>query len=221
MSDDLVNRLLNYAQHAMPNFPTDICSLAASTIEAKDAEIERLRTSGRKAIDAGEVIIGTLRSELKAAESRAEQAERALNREQDNTYASFDKWSKALGWGLTGNQPECWALMDSAVEELVSKRRALAEAVIWRTFADTPEIGRKFIALYNDGSGAEMFFAIEGGVIDSDGDELYGWFSADHSYDRWAYLPDNLEFWCEVRAEDPMTLKIVAQHGSDSREGRE
>lgn len=76
----------------------------------------------------------------------------------------------------------------------------------WRTFEDRPEPGRKFVALYNDGSGAAIFYAFDGGVIDSDGDEYYGWNPDDASYDLWAYLPDTVEFWCEVRAEDSVSL---------------
>jgi len=80
---------------------------------------------------------------------------------------------------------------------------------VWNTFVDAPEPGRKFVALYNDGSGARMFYAFDGGVIDCDGDELYGFDLAEQSYGLWAYLPDNLEFWCETRAEDTMTLKVI------------
>lgn len=83
------------------------------------------------------------------------------------------------------------------------------DAPLWNTFVDAPEPGRKFVALYNDGSGARMFYAFDGGVIDCDGDELYGFDLAEQSYGLWAYLPDNLEFWCETRAEDPMTLKVI------------
>lgn len=81
----------------------------------------------------------------------------------------------------------------------------------WHTFAVRPEPGRKFIALYSDGSGAAMFFAFDGGVIDSDGDEYYDWNPDDHQYDRWAYLPDRLEFWCEIRSEDPVCLRSPPQ----------
>src|SRR5690348_8903441 len=59
--------------------------------------------------------------------------------------------------------------LGAAIARAEKAERALAEAVVWRTFADKPEPGRKFIALYNDGSGAAMFFAFDGGVIDSDG----------------------------------------------------
>lgn len=84
---------------------------------------------------------------------------------------------------------------------------------MWHTFSEMPDPGRKFIALYNDGSGAAIFFAFDGGVIDSDGDEYYGWSPDDASYDLWAYLPDTVQFWCEIRSEDPVTLASVKRNG--------
>jgi hypothetical protein len=44
-------------------------------------------------------------------------------------WSILDKYSKTLGWGLTGIQPECWTLLDLAVEEL-KKRRAADEQII-------------------------------------------------------------------------------------------
>lgn len=45
---------------------------------------------------------------------------------QDNDAASFERWGKALGFGLTAYQPENWALMDDAVNELVQLREDCA-----------------------------------------------------------------------------------------------
>jgi chromosome segregation ATPase len=50
--------------------------------DAAVAENKRLGENARTAIDAGEVIIGTLRAEKKAAEARAEKAEAALADDQ-------------------------------------------------------------------------------------------------------------------------------------------
>lgn len=74
-----------------------------------------------------------------------------------------------------------------------------------------PDIGRKFICLFNDGSGAAMFWRHDGGYIDCEGDEYS---SLSNSYDRWAYLPDELEFWCETRSEDSMTLVLPSKKRS-------
>ena len=53
----------------------------------------------------------------------------ALNHFQDSAWASLNKYSKALGWGLSGIQPECWMLLDSAVDEL-KKRRESDEQIV-------------------------------------------------------------------------------------------
>ena len=110
---------------------------------------------------------------------------------------------KRLETALTEARAEIERLREAA------KGQNAVVNTVWNTFVDAPEPGRKFVALYNDGSGARMFYAFDGGVIDCDGDELYGFDLAEQSYGLWAYLPDNLEFWCETRAEDPMTLKVI------------
>jgi hypothetical protein len=81
--------------------------------------------------------------------------------------------------------------------------------VMWNTMDTLPDVGRKFICLYDDGSGAAMFWRHDAGYIDQDGDECR---LERGKYDRWAYLPDELEFWCETRPEDPMTLSLTRPH---------
>ena len=81
--------------------------------------------------------------------------------------------------------------------------------VAWTTFDQMPEVGQKFIALYNDGSGAAMFWRHDDGFISHDGDE-YPHDTSWKNYDRWAYLPD-LEFWCENWAEDPLSLPVTTR----------
>lgn len=73
----------------------------------------------------------------------------------------------------------------------------------WFTMDVVPGVCRKFIALYNDGSGAAMFWRHDDGLIDHNG-AVANW--PLKGYDRWAYLPDDLEFWCETCPEDPMVL---------------
>ncbi len=79
----------------------------------------------------------------------------------------------------------------------------------WRSLeGDPPQVGQKFIVLYNDGSGAAMFWRHDGGYIDSDGDEYE---ELSEGYDLWAELPQDKEFWCEVRSEDPMSLALPSR----------
>lgn len=58
-----------------------------------------------------------------------DEAVKALTNFQDNVWGSLDKYSKALGWGLTGIQPECWAMLDMAVEELRKRRQNDAQII--------------------------------------------------------------------------------------------
>jgi hypothetical protein len=54
----------------------------------------------------------------------------ALRLLQDSVWKSMDTYSKQLGWGLTGIQPECWTLLDSAINELVQRRPKCCEMPI-------------------------------------------------------------------------------------------
>jgi hypothetical protein len=68
----------------------------------------------------------------------------------------------------------------------------------WRFHPDMPKPGRKIVALYDDGSGGQLFFAHEGGLIDADGhdrDDL-------DNFSAWAYLPPGFKLWCELRGDD-------------------
>lgn len=50
---------------------------------------------------------------------------KSLTNFQNQVWGDLDKYSKKLGWGLTGIQPECWALLDAAVDELVKAREII------------------------------------------------------------------------------------------------
>jgi len=41
---------------------------------------------------------------------------------QQSVWNTLDQYSRLLGWGLTGSQPECWILLDSAIRELLQRR---------------------------------------------------------------------------------------------------
>jgi hypothetical protein len=98
-----------------------------------------------------------------------------------------------------------WAYRDHDFGDDVGNSQVSGRRVMWNTMDTLPDVGRKFICLYNDGSGAVMFWRYDDGYIDQDGEDcqLEG-----KQYDRWAYLPDELEFWCETRSEDPMCLTL-------------
>jgi hypothetical protein len=74
----------------------------------------------------------------------------------------------------------------------------------WKSLLEEPPArGCKFVALYDDGSGARMFFKHDAGYIDSDGEESL---DLSGTYDLWTELPEGFEFWCETRGTDTMTL---------------
>jgi len=55
----------------------------------------------------------------------------------------------------------------------------------------------KFMALYNDGSGGRIYMAIDGGYMDSDGDEIGFDYFLDAGYLMWVSIPDIYKLWCE------------------------
>jgi hypothetical protein len=94
----------------------------------------------------------------------------------------------------------------------------------WRLVAERPAYGRKIIALFDDGSGANLFFTHEDGLIDAEGTE-YGWTYLEDSHIEWTYLPDGFRLWCEDRDEDPFTFPAAtakpAPVGDDRGTARE
>lgn len=96
---------------------------------------------------------------------------------------------------------------------------AEAKDATWRlaylVSVDEPQPGRKIVAINDDGSGAMMFWVHDEGLIEAEGDDCtFDWFKGNFIW--WAYIPDSVEFWCETRADDPMTLKrLPAEFPSD------
>jgi hypothetical protein len=81
----------------------------------------------------------------------------------------------------------------------------------WKSLADKPPpTGTKFVALYDDGSGARLFFRHDAGFIDSDGEELS---TLSGTYDLWTELPAGFEFWCEMREADPVQFPTPQESG--------
>jgi len=99
------------------------------------------------------------------------------------------------------------AQLARANQEVERLRTLVERAGPWSSIEQKePEVGKKFICLWNDGSGCVMYWRHDCGFIDHDGDEC-----AEIDWDKisfWAYLPDGFKFWCEVTSEDPMTLPL-------------
>jgi len=60
----------------------------------------------------------------------------ALKSLQNTVWKSMDDYSKQLGWGLTGIQPECWCCLDAAVKELVEWRKVITS--LWQIVVENP-----------------------------------------------------------------------------------
>jgi hypothetical protein len=73
----------------------------------------------------------------------------------------------------------------------------------WHSFADEPKVGRRIVAIYNDGSGAVLLYRTGQAYIDEDGCEkdVMG-----NGFSMWAYLPANVKLWCEVRKYSSLQL---------------
>jgi len=132
-----------------------------------------------------------------------------------NTEQAVERIAQGLkGWArdmytVSGIDEADLAMLHEAADTLLSllsqEAKKDREAVAWQAFDAIPDVGRKFIALFNDGSGAAMFWRHDCGYIDADGNETE---TLGSSYDRWAYLPDDLDFWCEGHPEEPVILRL-------------
>lgn len=65
-------------------------------------------------------------------------------------------------------------------------------------FSKEPAVGRKFVALYGDGSGAGVFMRDkQGNYLNAEGELLSQSWLEDAGYVGFMYLPDYFTLWCE------------------------
>ncbi len=78
---------------------------------------------------------------------------------------------------------------------------------------ETPEVGRRIVAVYADGRGAALFMVAHDGLLyDADGFDGGSRFF-ETNYSLWAYLPDDFRLWCELREKDPIDLSKIKPEG--------
>jgi len=65
----------------------------------------------------------------------------------------------------------------------------------WHPVTEAPDPGRRVVALFNDASGAQLFWVHDHGLMDNDGQE--GDKLCEKSFALWAYLPDDYRIWIE------------------------
>lgn len=83
----------------------------------------------------------------------------------------------------------------------------MTHSLNWRPVTETPAPGTKIIALYSDGSGAVLLWRHDYGFLGHEGDDYYDeWF--DGNIGLWAPVPPDFSFWCENRADDPVSLSL-------------
>lgn len=87
-------------------------TLSQRLLERADASDEDCRT------DDGDI----MREADDALKAAAKESALAVERERLRFEGDLDKWMKIIGAGITGFQPEAYALMDLACEELVGAR---------------------------------------------------------------------------------------------------
>ena len=96
---------------------------------------------------------------------RASQEERIREDERLRLEGDLDRWMKTLGAGITGYQPEAYAVMDAACAELVRARARIAaleaeasEGQRWQPIGTAPRDGREVI-LHDRGTVGTGFYS--------------------------------------------------------------
>jgi len=153
MNDCSVCHGQNIVEKPWPESGMRACPNCQSPAEAKEpqdfAECPHCHGTGH---DMGAIAeVTKLKAEVKALQTEVEAAKNARNRAgveerrkyipliadtnqvlsqlQESVWTSLRGYSNALGWGLTGIQPECWIMLDMAVEELRKRRQNDAQVI--------------------------------------------------------------------------------------------
>jgi hypothetical protein len=74
---------------------------------------------------------------------------------------------------------------------------------MWTATLTKPEAHTRIVAVYDDGSGAHLFYFDGREFHDEDGsarDDLA------HSFSMWAYAPEGTKLWCEL-CDDPINFR--------------
>lgn len=86
----------------------------------------------------------------------------------------------------------------------------------WRPMTMRPSPRSRIVTLYDDGSGARIYYATDDGqLVDGEDGCTYDWEDRDNQ-SLWAYLPDSYRFWVENDAVEPMTLPPAKNSAGDN-----
>lgn len=66
---------------------------------------------------------------------------------------------------------------------------------MWHQLTEKPDSGRAIVAPFNDGSGAELFWVHDHGLMDQSGHEVKA--LSPTQFEMWAYMPEGYRTWIE------------------------
>lgn len=133
-------------------------TLSQRLLERADASDEDCRT------DDGDI----MREADEALKAAAKEMALAVERERLRFEGDLDKWMKIIGAGITGFQPEAYALMDLACEALkakdaeIAKLRSAMEAR-WQPMDTAPLDGKHCILSMQVGGG--FIYSVQGAFM--------------------------------------------------------
>lgn len=68
---------------------------------------------------------------------------------------------------------------------------------VWISTDSEPDIGRKFVIIYDDGSGVHAWWRLDNSYIECDGLEVLTWSEVSKNCSGWIYIPTDTHFWVE------------------------
>lgn len=97
-------------------------SQAEAIFAAERAKTERWKSLYGNAVNANADLHDKVREQIGRIENLKADAAAKVEQERLRFEGDLDKWMKTIGAGITGYQPEAYALMDLACQELVKRR---------------------------------------------------------------------------------------------------
>lgn len=105
---------------------------------------------------------------------------------------------------------------DDIYRAMIAARPAAPEAQgAWKHSHEEPEIGRRHVRLYEDGSGAVLLVRYDTGLLDAEGCDFEP--HSNYPLGLWAYTPNGFRLWAEDHGDNRLT--VPAPPASSGQEG--
>ena len=105
----------------------------------------------------------------------------------------------------------------AAYRAMIAARPAALEAQgAWKHSHEEPEIGRRHVRLYEDGSGAVLLVRHDTGLLDAEGCDFEP--HSNYPLGLWAYTPNGFRLWAEDHGDNRLT--VPAPPASSGQGGR-